>query len=164
MDRHVHRSQEIVSRPQPKAYVGVKYSVVQKTTDLRGEARLPLTTSKWLNGRAIVFGTIGCGFKSHFAITKQKTSPVISQKRLNAPPSGMEPPGSPQGQRCWYQSNAVKRLATSRRSEMSRVDYDDKSGWLYHPGAVGAVGIQRKGWETIIQLKPTWEGLILGPS
>lgn len=28
----------IVSSPQAKAYVGVKHSVVQKATDLRGEA------------------------------------------------------------------------------------------------------------------------------
>lgn len=49
------------------------------------------------------------------------------------------------------------------RIEMSRVDCDVKSGCLKQPGAAGAVGTLRIGWEAIIQLKPVMGGLNLGP-
>jgi hypothetical protein len=71
---------KIVSSPQAKAYDGVKHSVSQKDTDLRGEAhrqpKLILVKSK-----PIAFYAINPG--ANPGITKQKTSPVTSQKRLN---------------------------------------------------------------------------------
>jgi hypothetical protein len=37
VDRQVHDRQEILIRPQPKGYDGVRYSVVQKTTEPQGK-------------------------------------------------------------------------------------------------------------------------------
>lgn len=63
-----HMSVEIVIRPQPNAYEGVKHSVTQKVTELRGEAHLLLKLAG-SNPAYIIW-----------KYTKQETSPVTDSK------------------------------------------------------------------------------------
>lgn len=121
-DGHIRGGTEIVITLPGKAYVGVKHSVGQKPTDLRGEAHLQSKTTHRSIGRPLVYETKCSGFESRCENTKSKRLlPWCCKSALIHQPSGNGGSMNSQGDSGWYQSRVVQRLATTVFLQMSRV-------------------------------------------
>lgn len=112
-----YMSVEIVIRPQPKAYEGVKHSVTQKVTELRGEAHLPLKLAGSIPAYIIWYI-----YKSKRLLLSQTESVLMPDREESGHLEGRKPKG------VGVKVVQCRGLAAPVRNEMSREGRDIKCG------------------------------------